>query len=89
MGSTDGDWIYFVAFRDGGLSGGLWRKRAESPESSADFIMKHEGPNLFLSSISRNGDLLTYILRNPTFDIWMVHLNQESPEASPSSTAMR
>ena len=76
--SADGQWIYFKSDRLDGRPG-LWRKRADSPDSSAEFVWDNEGKEFYPSSLSREGNHLTYAVQDPTWDIWTIPLDQEIP----------
>ena len=76
--SADGQWIYFKSDRLDGRPG-LWRKRADSPDSSAEFVWDNEGKEFYPSSLSREGNHLTYTVEDPTWDIWTIPLDQETP----------
>jgi hypothetical protein len=80
--STDGQWIYFMSDRrDSGP--GLWKKRADSPESNAEFVYEHEGLTFYPGSLSSEGNHMTYATNIETWDLWTVDLDQDNPTRRP------
>jgi len=80
--STDGEWIYFMSKRhDSRL--GLWKKRADSPESDAEFVYEHEGLDFWPGSLSEEGNHMTYAMCIENWDLWTVDLDQDDPMRRP------
>jgi len=76
--STDGEWIYFMSDRRDSRPG-LWKKRADSPESDAEFVYEHEGLYFWPGSLSEEGNHMTYATHIETWDLWTVDLDQDDP----------
>jgi Tol biopolymer transport system component len=77
--SADGQWVYFKSNRHDGQTE-LWRKRAHSFESNAEFVWSNDGQDFWPSSLSRDGSHMTYSVLNENWDLWTIRLDQEHPQ---------